>query len=150
MAGSDGRFLFNNCVLDSDLSFGRVQDGEMVTRDWGVWCNDPPDMRSFVDNGAVDVDTIARYYDAQLVDGDGNVLGNVDSWEPVLHPETKEVRLGGRKQKWKVPMGHGISIKFHQIVVSDAALFSKVIASLADGHADYTMNLQAVYNGRGG
>jgi hypothetical protein len=145
---TSGRYLFNNCILDGDLSFGRVRDGEFVDRDWNVWVNDPPNMQSFLNNGAVDQDTIARYYDAQLVDQDGNVLGQVESWEPVIHPETKEVRLGGRKQKWKATMGHGVSITFHEFVVSDAALFSKVVQSLQDGAKDFSMNLQAVYRGR--
>lgn len=130
------RFIFNRCKPVGTLSFGRVSDGALITRPWTVTCNADPAWQTFLDNGPLDPESIARHSDANLL-YKGRPLAHVTEWEPTIDIDTAEFRAGGGRARWDIDLGYKCQLTFTETLVSDAegsgGLFETVLKAIILG-----------------
>lgn len=141
---SDGRYIFRDCVPDGNIDIANVRTGEVITRAWSFRVNQPPELQSLLDSGALDPRNILRGYDGELYDGDGNFLAEVNEWQAQINFSNTDYQPAGQKITWAINQSYSVTLTFTETVIKDARLLQKVIASLKAGAPDAVLNFMGV------
>lgn len=144
---SDGRYIFRDCVPDSNVDIANVRTGEVITRAWSFRVNQPPELQSLLDSGAFDARNILRGYDGELYDGDGNFLAEVNEWQAQINFTNSDYQAAGNKITWAISQSYTVTLTFTETVIKDARLLQKVIAGLKNDAPDAVLNFMGVLRG---
>lgn len=84
MTNSDGRYVFERCMPDGDVTIASVAPGEILKREFSFRVNAPVKMQEQLNGGQLDPRNILHGADGELYDGDGNFLAEVNEWEALI------------------------------------------------------------------
>ncbi|WP_199615548.1 endoglucanase [Paenibacillus alkalitolerans] len=143
----DGRYIFRNCVPDGAIDIANVTPGDIINRAWSFRVNLPPELQSQLDSGVFDPRNILRGHDGELLDGDGNFLAEVNTWQAQINFTNTDYQAAGQKITWAIPQSYTVTLTFTETVVKDARLLAKAIAGIQARQPDAIFNFQGVLRG---
>lgn len=115
----DGRYIFEGCVPDGDLSIATVTPGEILQREFSYRVNLPPRIQEALNSGAMDPRNILTGVDGMLFDENNTPLLMVSEWSMSISFVNADYQAAGNWVIWGVPTGYSATLTFTEAVVND-------------------------------
>jgi hypothetical protein len=140
----DLHIFLNDCVPEGQVTLMNVTPNEVLTRPYTFRVNRPPDVVSFLDNGTFGPRAILHGEDGDLLDGDGNTLAQVNTFDISIAFQNSDYSPGGERITWSIPNRYTCTLTLTETVVNDQALLAKVLQGLVRRQPTAVLNFQGV------